>query len=323
VIAADNDTVGRLNTLAQQARTDAGELDPNAPAMHTNGGYRLLVGDEIATRRNDRQLRTDRGDTIRNRDHWTITAITRDGQVTATGPTGTVDYVAEHVDLAYAQTGHAAQGRTVDHSLLLVDIQVDNRGVYVPLTRGRHSNHAYVALDPDDPRSPRDVLAEVVNRDWADTPAITRYQQLAGMALPTAVPPAPLPVPMLRHFAMQLRAIDDLTIPFHRGELQPHQQNADHATEAHRRALAARGDARAARDQTSSELQALNPWRPFTGRRRHELENANRTANRQLAHARRHVDTTRAELERARSTITTALVIARIAVARRQQGDGS
>ena len=94
---------------------------------------------------------------VRNRDHWTITTIDPDGDVTATGRTGTVhlpaDYVAAHVELAYAQTGHAAQGRTVDHSLLLVDTNIDNRGVYVPLTRGRLSNHAYVALEPDDPRS--------------------------------------------------------------------------------------------------------------------------------------------------------------------------
>ena len=84
--------------------------------------------------------------------------------------------MVEHVELAYAQTGHAAQGRTVDHSLLMVDGNIDNRGVYVPLTRGRLSNHAYLALEADDPRSARDVLAEVVRRDWADIPAIT-YRQ--------------------------------------------------------------------------------------------------------------------------------------------------
>ena len=79
----------------------------------------------------------------------------------------------EHVELAYAQTGHGAQGRTVDYSLLLVDREIDNRGVYVPMTRGKIENHAYVALDIDDPRTARDVLADAVTRDWADIPAIT------------------------------------------------------------------------------------------------------------------------------------------------------
>jgi hypothetical protein len=303
VIAANNDTVQLLNTLAQQARIDAGQLDPTGPSVTTDAGQRLLVGDEIATRRNDRHLRTDRGDMVRNRDHWRITTIGRDGDITARGAVGNVrlppDYVAAHVDLAYAQTGHAAQGRTVDHSLLLVDTNVDNGGVYVPLTRGRHSNHAYVALDPDDPRSARDVLAEAVNRDWADTPAITRQHQLTAPGRPTAVPRAQLTLPELRHVAGQLRSIDDLNVPFHRGELPRHERAAQEADRAHRQALAARDEARAARDRTSDELQALNPWNPFAGRRRAELETLNRAANRQLAGARYLVEFTRTDFERA------------------------
>ena len=47
--------------------------------------------------------------------------------------------------------------------------------------------------------------------------------------------------------------------------LQRHQQNANQAARAHRDALAAHDTARATRDRISAELQALNPWRPFTG----------------------------------------------------------
>ena len=140
ILAASNDTVFRLNELAQQHRIDAFELDCDGPHLWTASGYRLLVGDEIASRQNDRLLRTDRGEMVRNRDQWTITNVEPVGAITATGPTGTVrlpcDYVASHVELAYAQTGHAAQGRTVDHCLLVVDSNIDNRGVYVPMTRG-------------------------------------------------------------------------------------------------------------------------------------------------------------------------------------------
>ena len=158
VLAANNDTVARLNDYAQYHRIQAGELNDNGPSVTTRAGVQLLVGDEIATRHNDRRLRTDQGDMVRNRDQWTITTINKTGDLTAAGRSGRVrlpaDYVAVHVELAYAQTGHAAQGRTVDHSLLIVDANIDNRGVYVPLTRGRHSNHAYIAMEHRRPPHP-------------------------------------------------------------------------------------------------------------------------------------------------------------------------
>jgi hypothetical protein len=47
------------------------------------------VGDEVVTRRNDRTLRTDQGHMVKNRDHWTITAIHPTEAVTLTGRTGT------------------------------------------------------------------------------------------------------------------------------------------------------------------------------------------------------------------------------------------
>ena len=59
-------TPSTASTRAQQPRIDAGELDPDRP--HPPGRrLRLYVGDEIATRRNDRHLRTDRGEMVRNR----------------------------------------------------------------------------------------------------------------------------------------------------------------------------------------------------------------------------------------------------------------
>ncbi len=103
----------------------------------------MLVGDEVVTRRNDRSLRTDRGLMVKNRDHWTITNIHPDGDVTLDGRTGTIrlpaEYVAEDLELGYAQTSHATQGRTVDVALLLVDAPTDSRGIYTPMTRGREA----------------------------------------------------------------------------------------------------------------------------------------------------------------------------------------
>lgn len=152
-MAPSNDTVDRLNERCQQLRVQAGELDPYGPAAQAADGP-VLAGDEIATRRNDRRLRTDRGEMVRNRATWIIDTIHHDGSITATGSHGTIHlpagYVRDHVELAYATTAMGAQGRTVDHAILYLDTPADVRNVYVPMSRGRHSNHAYVATAGED-----------------------------------------------------------------------------------------------------------------------------------------------------------------------------
>ncbi|HSF85910.1 MAG TPA: AAA family ATPase, partial [Acidimicrobiia bacterium] len=179
LMANTNHTVDRLNRLTQQRRISAHELDPNGPALQL-GRERLLVGDEVVTRRNQRTLRTDRGIMVKNRDHWTIEHIHPDGTVTVTGRTGTVrlpaDYVAKDLELGYAQTSHATQGRTVDVGLLLADGPTDSRGLYTPLTRGRHANHAYVITSGNETAA--DILTQAIVRDWIDQPAITRRTRL-------------------------------------------------------------------------------------------------------------------------------------------------
>jgi conjugative relaxase-like TrwC/TraI family protein len=179
LMANSADTVDRLNRLAQHTRIILGELDVNAPSMRT-GESSMLEGDEVVTRRNDRTLRTDRGLMIKNRDHWTVTTIHPDRNLTLTGRTGTIrlpaEYVAEHLELGYAQTSHATQGRTVDTALLLIDTPTDSRGVYTPMTRGRDGNHAYVVVE--DNQTALDVLTQAITRDWIDQPAVARRAQL-------------------------------------------------------------------------------------------------------------------------------------------------
>jgi conjugative relaxase-like TrwC/TraI family protein len=178
LMANTTGTVNRLNQLAQQVRIEAGELDPQRGLRL--GDQRMLVGDEVVTRRNDRRLRTHLGIMVKNRNHWTVTAIHGDGSVTVTGPIGRIrlpaDYVASAVELGYAQTSHATQGRTVDVALLLVDGPIDSRGVYTPMTRGREANHAYVVTA--DNETGLDLLTQAVTRDWVDQPAIARRDQL-------------------------------------------------------------------------------------------------------------------------------------------------
>lgn len=179
LMANSTATVARLNRLAQTTRIKLGELDPESPAIRVGEGS-ILVGDEVVTRRNDRTLLTDRGLMVKNRDHWTITTIHPDRSVTVTGRTGTIrlpaHYVAEDLELGYAQTSYATQGRTVGGALLLVDTPTDGRGVYTPMTRGREANHAYVVVG--DNQSAFDVLTQAVGRDWIDRPAIARRTQL-------------------------------------------------------------------------------------------------------------------------------------------------
>jgi conjugative relaxase-like TrwC/TraI family protein len=179
LMANNTDTVAHLNQLAQETRLRNKEVDPAGPQLRI-GRRRLLVGDEVVTRRNDRTLRTDRNLMVKNRDHWTITSIHRDRSVTVTGRTGTIllpaDYVTEHLELGYAQTSHATQGRTVDVGLLLVDSPIDSHSVYTSMTRGREANHAYVVTD--DNQTSLELLTQDLARSWIDRPALARRLEL-------------------------------------------------------------------------------------------------------------------------------------------------
>jgi conjugative relaxase-like TrwC/TraI family protein len=175
MMAPTNEGVTVLNTLAQAMRMGAGEIDADSASVRL-GHTRAYAGDVIATRRNDRTLRTDRRRMVKNRDHWTIEAVHPDGRLTVTGTTGRVtlpaDYVARDVTLAYAETSHATQGRTVDRSFLYLDGPTDTRGIYVPLTRGRSTNEAFVVLHGEETAA--EIVADAVARTRADQPAIAR-----------------------------------------------------------------------------------------------------------------------------------------------------
>ena len=186
VVASTNDLAAQLNRAAQQRRRDAGQL--HTDRRLTIGDTAFYVGDEIVTRRNDRTLVTDRARFVKNHDRWTIRAITAARSLLVAGPAGNVRlpaaYVAEHVKLGYATTSHTAQGRTVDRALLYLDAPTDCRNLYVPLTRGRHSNDVYVALR--DERTARDILETSLAMDRVDQPA-----HAARLDHPTR--PAPTP----------------------------------------------------------------------------------------------------------------------------------
>jgi hypothetical protein len=110
------------------------------------------VGDRIVTRRNDRIINA--GHTwVRNGDTWTVTAAATNGSIRARRDSDyaevvlPADYVAEHVDLAYATTAYRVQGRTVDSAHALVRSTSSRETLYVGATRGRIGNTLYVDIE--------------------------------------------------------------------------------------------------------------------------------------------------------------------------------
>jgi ATP-dependent exoDNAse (exonuclease V) alpha subunit len=182
VVAETNDHVDALNGAIQRQRRVHGQL--GARAVRVAGGETAAVGDIVATRRNDRTLRTERGEPVRNRDLWTVVAVRRDGGLTVSHHNGhgqatlPADYVRAHVRLGYAATGHGYEGDTVDVSLGIVAAATSHRGLYVAATRGREENQVLVVADGAE--HPRDVLEHVLANDRADIPAIAQRQHLAA-----------------------------------------------------------------------------------------------------------------------------------------------
>ena len=159
-------------------------------------GGSFHVGDVIVTRRNERHLHTSTGDTVRNRDYWTVNAITPDGglAVTRIDGHGTVTlpngYVAEHVQLGYAATEPGNQSETMDRSITLASGATTCQGLYVGATRGRDENMIHVVTETHDLGEAVDVLERILTIDRTDLPAIATRRELAA-----TVPPTPVLVP--------------------------------------------------------------------------------------------------------------------------------
>lgn len=166
MIASTNETVTRLNDLAQAHAIEHGQVSTGAGAVALHNSSRAHVGDTIVTRQNARRLIVNSGqDFVKNGDLWRVTDLHDDGRITAqhTGHGGKVTlpahYVEQSVELGYAATIHRAQGSTVDTAHALVDASTDRAGAYVALTRGRENNQLYVSLADGEKRD--DVLDRI------------------------------------------------------------------------------------------------------------------------------------------------------------------
>ena len=156
LIAESGQTVTTLNDRARADLILDGTLRPSKE-VELNDGTLAGVGDTIITRHNDRRLRSG-GAWVRNGDRWKITRVRDDGSITIQRASrrfgGAIvlpaAYVSEFVDLGYAVTAHRAQGITTDTAHTVATSRSTRENFYVSMTRGRHANHAYVAIDQPD-----------------------------------------------------------------------------------------------------------------------------------------------------------------------------
>ena len=166
MIASTNETVTRLNDLAQAHAIEHGQVATDAGAVALHNSSRAHLGDTIVTRKNARRLIVNNGqDFVKNGDLWRVTDLHDDGRITAQHiqhggkVTLPAHYVEQSVELGYAATIHRAQGSTVNTAHALVDASTDRAGAYVALTRGRENNQLYVSLADGEKRD--DVLDRI------------------------------------------------------------------------------------------------------------------------------------------------------------------
>jgi conjugative relaxase-like TrwC/TraI family protein len=198
ITTTTNDHVDAINTAVHDHRRELGQLGDTV--LELGDGLAVAVGDVITTRRNERFLRTTAGESVRNRDYWTIDTIGADGSLSVTRIDGhgsvtlPAGYVAEHVQLGYAATEPGNQSDTATRSATLATMATTCRGLYVAITRGQVENLVLVVTDSHDVADAVDVLEQVLASDRADRPATSVRRDLAATT-PTPTSPAPVVQP--------------------------------------------------------------------------------------------------------------------------------
>ena len=172
MIARDNDARRALNTAARELRRDQGQLGE----QRAYGSRELAVGDRVICRRNDTLLDVDNGTrgTVRHLDEHRV-VIETDSHLVRELP---AQYVAEHVEHAYALTGHGMQGATVEAAIVVGAPSDFTAGwSYTALSRARASTRLLIHNDqptreradhapepPHDPAQRDDLLARAGRR---------------------------------------------------------------------------------------------------------------------------------------------------------------
>jgi ATP-dependent exoDNAse (exonuclease V) alpha subunit len=209
MIAPTRELVAELNARARSHRHSGA---PASSEVRLADGNQASVGDVIITRRNDRRLRITATDWVKNGDRWTITHLGKQGDLTVRHNRShhtvrlPASYVQASTGLGYATTIHAAQGVTADTMHGLATGQESRQQLYTMLTRGRAANHLYLQAvgdgDPHSiirpeavtPRTPTELLEQILTRDDTPTSATTLLRQLSDPAAGCMMRPSATPM---------------------------------------------------------------------------------------------------------------------------------
>jgi hypothetical protein len=202
--------VDQLNSVCQRLRAEHGELGSERLVV---GDRSFAVGDLVVLGANapDR-LGVVNGTTAIVQDldlagrAMTVQTLEEEPAKTVRLPGWYLDATvhpgqSRRVDLAYARTDMRSQGRTERRALLALDGAEDMQGGYVQLTRSKHRTDLYLTVGPEplgpdeerpqparEPRTPEDLLAQVLTRDGSktlatDTPDLPDVRRLSTRAL--------------------------------------------------------------------------------------------------------------------------------------------
>ena len=130
----------------------------------------VAVGDRVILRRNERGVDVDNGmrGTVRHVQAGGIT-IETDAHLIRELP---AEYVAEHVEHAYALTGHGMQGATVERATVLAGVHDLSRGwSYTALSRARGQTRLLITDAPPASEERTDIAPamRVARADAQDT----------------------------------------------------------------------------------------------------------------------------------------------------------
>ena len=202
----------RCRELSVRIRDDLihlGLID-NGPTIQIADGVRASVGDLIICRRNDHGIDAgEPGRALANGDVLRIEAITPGGimvrrRLDPDRATGQRRFTCrafcypgyQSADLAYAITGHSAQGATVHTGIALVTGTEDRQWLYPAMTRGTDANLAFVFTTPDRPADPQPGTRAAPELDRYDRTR-PEYDGYPAVSAATADPDLREPVAVL------------------------------------------------------------------------------------------------------------------------------
>ncbi len=190
MIAPDNITRELLNEQARARLIDAGVLAPEPIRV---GGREFRVGDRVIARRNDRARDVDNGTLA------TVRAINRiTGALSLDIDTGgrrelDAGYVADHVEHAYALTGHTTQGASVEWAGVVGrPSDFTREWAYTALSRARGRTELHVIAEPSPAQRERENYGPPEARPTLEEAAeATRRALLRPVAEPLAITHVP------------------------------------------------------------------------------------------------------------------------------------